>query len=58
MTTSVRIINYGPLPVVVELMSHDGKLSYAQETVAPGDVSEMARYVHQGAKVVVTEVNG
>lgn len=56
MTTSIQIINWGPMPVKVESTSHDNRIVHTEEVVQPYSIGKVAVYAHQGSRIVVTEV--
>lgn len=56
MTTSIQIINWGPMPVKVEQTSHDNRTVHTEEIVQPYSISKVAAYAHQVSRVVITEM--
>lgn len=56
MTTAVQIVNWGPQPVKVESTSQDNRTVHSEETVQPYSISSKQFYVHQGARLVITEM--
>jgi len=55
MTTHIQVINYGPLPVKVEVTSEDNRVVHKTEIVEAGHTSEGEFYVYPGSRVVITE---
>lgn len=56
MTTQVQIINWGCLAVRVEQTSQDNRRVLAEEIVQPHSISKAQFYVHDAARLVITEI--
>lgn len=56
MTTSVQIINWGCMAVKVEQVSQDNRTVFQTDIVKPFSIGAKQFYVHQGQRLVVTEM--